>query len=272
MHELDEELYYTIDEKARNIDLPEKGRELMSPAGPGAVRAARPRRADGGIEGRRAISIPSSASPSATEIYRDYGERTSSMHNIQRCSRPTRCTRRTSTTSSRTARSLIVDEFTGRLMPGRRYSDGLHQAHRGQGGRARRGGDPDARHDHAPELLPHVRQARRHDRHRRDRGGRVLGDLQARRAGDPDQPADPARGSRTTSSPDEAREVQRGGRGDRRVPRAGPAGARGHDPRRGQRAALAHAQAPRHPAQRPERQVPPAGGRDRGHARASAAR
>src|SRR3989304_2722344 len=23
---------------------------------------------------------------------------------------------------------LIVDEFTGRLMPGRRYSDGLHQA------------------------------------------------------------------------------------------------------------------------------------------------
>ena len=23
---------------------------------------------------------------------------------------------------------MIVDEFTGRLMPGRRYSDGLHQA------------------------------------------------------------------------------------------------------------------------------------------------
>ena len=23
---------------------------------------------------------------------------------------------------------LIVDEFTGRIMPGRRYSDGLHQA------------------------------------------------------------------------------------------------------------------------------------------------
>ena len=23
---------------------------------------------------------------------------------------------------------MIVDEFTGRIMPGRRYSDGLHQA------------------------------------------------------------------------------------------------------------------------------------------------
>jgi preprotein translocase subunit SecA len=39
----------------------------------------------------------------------------------------------TSTTSTRTTSSsdgevIIVDEFTGRLMPGRRWSDGLHQA------------------------------------------------------------------------------------------------------------------------------------------------
>ena len=32
---------------------------------------------------------------------------------------------------------------------------------RGQGGRAHQGGEPDARHGHAAELLPHVRQARR---------------------------------------------------------------------------------------------------------------
>ena len=30
----------------------------------------------------------------------------------------------------------IVDEFTGRVLDGRRYSEGLHQAHRGQRGRA----------------------------------------------------------------------------------------------------------------------------------------
>jgi preprotein translocase subunit SecA len=29
---------------------------------------------------------------------------------------------------NRAKRVLIVDEFTGRLMPGRRWSDGLHQA------------------------------------------------------------------------------------------------------------------------------------------------
>ena len=32
------------------------------------------------------------------------------------------------TTSSRDGEIVIVDEFTGRLMFGRRYSDGLHQA------------------------------------------------------------------------------------------------------------------------------------------------
>jgi preprotein translocase subunit SecA len=49
---------------------------------------------------------------------------------------------------------IIVDEFTGRLMSGRRWSDGLHQAV-----------EPDAGLDHLPELLPHVRQTRRNDRH-----------------------------------------------------------------------------------------------------------
>src|SRR5439155_20960319 len=34
LHELDEDLYYAIDEKARNVDLLEKGRELMSPGDP----------------------------------------------------------------------------------------------------------------------------------------------------------------------------------------------------------------------------------------------
>jgi hypothetical protein len=45
----------------------------------------------------------------------------------RRCG-PTTSTTATSTTWCRTARSVIVDEFTGRLMTGRRWSDGLHQA------------------------------------------------------------------------------------------------------------------------------------------------
>ena len=61
---------------------------------------------------------------------------------------------------------------------------------RGEGGRADQGGEPDPRHHHDPELLPHVRPAGRHDGHRADAGARVRGGLQALRGRDPDQPPD----------------------------------------------------------------------------------
>jgi preprotein translocase subunit SecA len=61
---------------------------------------------------------------------------------------------------------IIVDEFTGRLMSGRRWSDGLHQAVEAGGDPV---GKPDAGLDHLPELLPHVRQIVGHDRHGRYR-------------------------------------------------------------------------------------------------------
>ena len=64
----------------------------------------------------------------------------------------------------------------------RRHHRRVHRAHdagppllrraapgaRGQGARAGPAGEPDAGLDHLPELLPHVSEARRHDRHRGD--------------------------------------------------------------------------------------------------------
>ena len=83
---------------------------------------------------------------------------------------------------------VIVDEFTGRQMPGRRWSEGLHQAIEAKEGPARPARERDARHDHLPELLPALRQARRHDRHGDDRGRGVPQDLQARGRRHPDPP------------------------------------------------------------------------------------
>ena len=82
---------------------------------------------------------------------------------------------------------VIIDEFTGRMMQGRRYSEGLHQALEAK--------------EHV-EIQPEnqtlasitfqnyfrlYEQARRHDRHRGDRGQRVPRHLRARRGRDPDQ-------------------------------------------------------------------------------------
>ncbi len=64
---------------------------------------------------------------------------------------------------------VIIDEFTGRMMPGRRYSEGQHQALEAKERRQHPAGKPDAGLDHLPELLPHVREARRHDRYGFDR-------------------------------------------------------------------------------------------------------
>ena len=68
---------------------------------------------------------------------------------------------------------IIVDEFTGRLMYGRRYTDGLHQAIEAKEGVTVGPGVQDSGHHHLPELLPPLRQALRHDGHRHDRGGGV---------------------------------------------------------------------------------------------------
>ena len=103
---------------------------------------------------------------------------------------------------------LIVDEFTGRILHGRRYNEGMHQAIEAKEGVADPGREPDAGHDHAAELLPALRQAGRHDRHGHDRGERVPPDLQARRGADPDQHADdPGRPGRRRL-PDRAGQVR----------------------------------------------------------------
>ncbi len=93
---------------------------------------------------------------------------------------------------------VIVDEFTGRLMPGRRWSEGLHQAVEAKEGVRIQSESQDAGHRHVPELLPDVPQAGRHDRYGRDRGRGVPQDLRPRGGRGPDpRPDDPRRLRRT---------------------------------------------------------------------------
>ena len=85
---------------------------------------------------------------------------------------------------------IIVDEFTGRLMPGRRWSDGLHQAVEAKENVKIESENQTSGHDHFPKLLPHVQEAGRDDRDGRHRGGRVPANLQPAGDGDSDQSTD----------------------------------------------------------------------------------
>ena len=55
----------------------------------------------------------------------------------------------------------IVDEFTGRTLDGRRWSDGLHQAVEAKERVQDQGGEPHLGDGDPPELLPPLREARR---------------------------------------------------------------------------------------------------------------
>jgi len=64
---------------------------------------------------------------------------------------------------------IIVDEFTGRMMPGRRWSDGLHQAVESKEGVKVERENQTPGHHHLPELFPHVQKIGWHDRYRGNR-------------------------------------------------------------------------------------------------------
>ena len=63
---------------------------------------------------------------------------------------------------------VIIDEFTGRMMPGRRWSDGLHQAVEAKEGVKVQSRIDHLRHHYHSKLLPDVPETcwdERHGRH-----------------------------------------------------------------------------------------------------------
>ncbi|HDQ00051.1 MAG TPA: preprotein translocase subunit SecA [bacterium] len=126
--ELDEELFFSIDEKSNIIDLTEKGRDAISPND--AQMFVLP---DLAIE-LDAIEQDSSLSheqklEAKNKIQIEYREKSERLHNISQLLKAYSLFEKdVEYVVSDDGKVMIVDEFTGRLMPGRRYSDGLHQA------------------------------------------------------------------------------------------------------------------------------------------------
>ncbi len=128
LHELDEELYYSIDEKTHVIDLTEQGREALSPNDPSMFVLP-----DFAIELDQIDKDDSldeiGKQQAKNSIQTEYGEKSERIHNISQLLRAYSLYERdVEYVVTDDGKVMIVDEFTGRLMPGRRYSDGLHQA------------------------------------------------------------------------------------------------------------------------------------------------
>lgn len=127
MHELTEELYFALDEKGHAVELSEMGREFLSPSDPTLFELP-------DIETRLSeIEGDESASEEEKERRREalrieYEEKNEKLHNISQLLRAYLLFEKDVEYVVKDGRVIIVDQFTGRLMPSRRYADGLHQA------------------------------------------------------------------------------------------------------------------------------------------------
>jgi preprotein translocase subunit SecA len=127
LYELDDLLYFSIDEKENSINLNEMGRSLLSPED--QVLFVIPDITEGIHE------IDSDDSLSEDEklkrkdkLYQLHAERSEKNHSISQLLKAYSLFEKDVEYVVQEDKVMIVDEFTGRLMPGRRYSDGLHQA------------------------------------------------------------------------------------------------------------------------------------------------
>jgi len=131
MHVIDEELFFVIDEKNNTLDLTEKGREELA-RGSGIEKDffILP---DLGTEISKFENDPDLSDQEKIKkkdaLYSHYGVASERIHTIHQLLKAyTLFEKDVEYVITEEGKIAIVDEFTGRVLPGRRYSDGLHQA------------------------------------------------------------------------------------------------------------------------------------------------
>jgi preprotein translocase subunit SecA len=127
LYELDDLLYFSIDERENSINLNEMGRSVLSPEDQALFVLPDI------TEGIHEIDSNDSTSPEEKlkrkeKLYKLHAERSEKNHAISQLLKAFSLFEKDVEYVVQEGKVMIVDEFTGRLMPGRRYSDGLHQA------------------------------------------------------------------------------------------------------------------------------------------------
>ena len=127
MHEIDDRLYYFIDEREHSIALTELGTAQLSPEEQRLYEIPDISTMLSELEGDENIS-PEERQKKTEEIYRLHGERSEKVHAINQLLRAYSLYEKDVEYVVEEGKVMIVDQFTGRILPGRRYSDGLHQS------------------------------------------------------------------------------------------------------------------------------------------------
>ncbi|MBP6602621.1 MAG: preprotein translocase subunit SecA [Verrucomicrobiales bacterium] len=127
LFELKEELYFTLDPKAHEAELTEKGRQLLSPDDPNAFVLPDLSESFSEIDGNGSMSDGQKAAAKRT-LQQEMAAQAEKMHTISQLMKAYTLYEKDVHYVVEENRVMIVDENTGRKMAGRRWSDGLHQA------------------------------------------------------------------------------------------------------------------------------------------------
>ena len=127
MQEVDDDLYFAVDEKSHVMDITEKGRSLLSPDDPDTFIIPDLGELLLEIEERQDLSSIEKEQEKE-KAHQLHAERSGTIHNFNQLLRAYTLYEKDVEYVIQEGKVMIVDEFTGRVLPGRRYSDGLHQA------------------------------------------------------------------------------------------------------------------------------------------------
>jgi preprotein translocase subunit SecA len=129
MHLVDEPLLFTIDEKNRSVDLTEKGVEFLSRGSDDNQFFVMPDIALEMVNIDSNMDLTEEAvQQEKTQLAQDYSIKSKRLHAISQLLKAYTLFDKDQEYVVMNSEVKIVDESTGRMMEGRRYSDGLHQA------------------------------------------------------------------------------------------------------------------------------------------------
>ncbi|SVA56793.1 uncharacterized protein METZ01_LOCUS109647, partial [marine metagenome] len=127
IHEVDDDLYFSIDEKSHVLDITEKGRNLLAPDNPEAFVIPDLGELLSEIDDREELGSLEKEQEKE-KVHQLHAQRSGTIHNFNQLLRAFTLYEKDVEYVLQDGKVMIVDEFTGRVLPGRRYSDGLHQA------------------------------------------------------------------------------------------------------------------------------------------------
>ncbi|HOV92846.1 MAG TPA: preprotein translocase subunit SecA [Candidatus Kapabacteria bacterium] len=129
MGEINDELYYVVDEKSHQIDITDKGRAMLVTGDEDPDMYVIPDIAAelSKIEGDTTLT-PAEKQRKIDEVHLLFAERSDKIHTISQLLMAYSLYEKDVDYVVQDGKVQIVDEFTGRILEGRRYSEGLHQA------------------------------------------------------------------------------------------------------------------------------------------------